>query len=118
MGTLTTISGFLIVIYKYVIKNPIEWKRQSLEAQKAHQLNKSIAEKNEPLLKTLEELNESMKKREAHDNKLDTIADQNQQILRKHDERLDDHHERLIVLEVKNNVRKVGYVEDKGGENK
>lgn len=51
--------------------------------------------------------------RERQDNKLDYKAEQNTELLKKYKLRLDNNRERLDILEVKNNVQKIGYIDDR-----
>jgi len=113
VGALTTIGGFLIIIYKYVIQKPYEKRKQREDNERNRILQKELQRNNAPFLETLNQINESLEERERHDGKLDEISEQNKQILQNHENRLDNHNERLIILEVKNGVRKqVTSIED------
>lgn len=111
VGAIITIGSSLMWVYQHTIGKA----KEKREEERNRLLRQKIDASNEPLIVTLNQLNKSMAERERHDNKLDDIAEQNIELLKKHDERLDNHHERLIVLEVKNNVRKIGYIEDSEG---
>lgn len=112
VGSIITIGSALMWVYQQIIGKA----KEKREEERNRLLTKKIDASNEPLINTLNQLNKAMAERERHDNKLDDIAEQNIELLKKHNERLDEHHERLIVLEVKNNVRKIGYIKDKEGD--
>lgn len=112
VGAIITIGSALMWVYQQTIGKA----KEKRDEERNRLLNKKIDASNKPLIDTLNQLNKSMAERERHDTKLDDIAEQNIELLKKHNERLDDHHERLIVLEVKNDVRKIGYIKDKEGD--
>ncbi|WP_423189414.1 hypothetical protein ACO1PF_00435 [Alkalibacterium sp. f15] len=105
----TTIGGSLMWVYQKTIGKAKE-KRMEEESKL---LREKMDESNKPLIETLNRLNKSMDERIRHDDKLDDIADQNIELLKKHNDRLDDHHERLVVLEVKNDIRQIRYIDSR-----
>lgn len=115
---ITIIGTLLITVYKYLIARPAEIRKERKDKENAEALEKAITRQNEPMAHAINRLIASMDEREVHANKLDDIAESNAKILKKHETRLDSHHERLFILEVKTGVRKtVKYVEEYGGEN-
>lgn len=108
IGSLTVIGSALMWVYQKTIGKA----RERREEERNRLLREKIDASNAPLIFTLNKLSKEMESREHHANKLDDIAAINSQLLKNHNERLDKHHERLVILEVKNNVRKVGYIEE------
>ena len=78
-----------------------------------------ITEKNKPLNESIKALNDLLAESQLDRKKLNHIAETNTAMLKDHEERIDNHNERLIVLEVKNGVQKITYREeyDKGDSN-
>lgn len=108
----------LITVYKYLIVRPAEKRKARKDKENAETLEKTITRQNEPMAHDINRLITSMDEREDHANKLDDIAESNAKILEKHEIRLDNHHERLFISEIKTGVRKtIKYVEEYGGEN-
>lgn len=117
-GQITIIGTLLITVYKYLIARPAEKRKERKDKENAEALEKAITRHNEPMAHAINRLVASMDEREVHADKLDDIAESNAKILKSHESRLDSHHERLIILEVKNGIhRKVKYIEGHGGEN-
>lgn len=114
--SLTTIGGALMWVYQKTFGKAKEKRLAERDKLLQDALNKN----NEPLLEAINNLNTTMLDLERHDSKLDEIAETNQEILKRHDDMLDDHNKRLIVVETKLDVGKshVSYVEtypqDKG----
>lgn len=102
IGALTAIGGTLIWIYNRTIAKPREKRRLAHEKQQQELLHEALIPINEFLA-------ESGRDRDN----LNKIAIQNAEILNRHESRLDQHNDRLIVLEVHNGVRKVSYKEEK-----
>lgn len=116
IGGLTTIGAALMWVYQKTIGKAKERR----DAARDQILQDAIKQNNKPLLETLDKLNESMRERERHDDKLDEIAEKNVELLNKHDEQLYEHNGRLIVVEttlgIKRKGKKVNYVEQYGGD--
>ena len=111
IGSLTVVGGALMWIYNKFISTPREKKRRRGEEEHQKRMIELITENNEPLNQSIEHLNELLAESQKDRKRLSQIAENNTKMLENHEERLDGHNERLIVLEVKNGVRKVTYQE-------
>ena len=116
IGSLTVVGGALMWVYNKFISAPREKRRQGEADKRQRDMIELITEKNKPLNESIQGLNELLAESQADRKKLNHIAEANTEIIENHEERLDDHNERLIVLETKNGVQKVAYRE--GNENK
>ena len=78
-----------------------------------------ITEKNKPLNESIQGLNVLLAESQSDRKKLNHIAEANTEIIKDHEERLDDHNVRLTVLETENGIKKVVYREgyEKGDSN-
>lgn len=70
-----------------------------------------ITEINEPLNESIQTLNDLLAESQLDRKKLNHVAESNTELINDLGERTDDHNERLIVLEVKNGIRKIAYKE-------
>ena len=116
IGSLTVVGGALMWIYNKFISAPREKRRQKEAEERQQRMIELITEKNEPLNHSIEHLNELLSESQVDRKQLNRIADNNTKMLKSHEERLDSHNERLIVLETKNGVQKITYRE--GNRNK
>lgn len=114
LSALTVVAG---VIYQVMWKPYTKRKEEREEKYQKNMLE--IAEKQtEPISEIIKDMNESFKEHNRHADERDRLIAQNAEIIKQHeerfkehDDRLDSHNNRLIVLEVKNGVRKVTYQE-------
>ena len=111
IGSLTVVGGALIWIYNKFIGAPRERRREKESAKRQAQMVALITEKNEPLNSAIENLNVLLGESQIDRQQLNKVADENTDKIVVHEERLDNHNDRLIVLETKNGVRKVSYRE-------
>ena len=111
IGSLTVVGGALMWVYNKFISAPREKKRRREAEEHQKRMIELITKKNEPLNQSIEHLNELLSESQMDRKRLNHIAENNTKMLKNHEERLDGHNERLIVLEVKNGVRKVTYQE-------
>ena len=111
IGSLTVVGGALLWIYNKFIGAPRERKREKESAKRQAQMVELITEKNEPLNLAIENLNLLLTESQVDRQQLNRVANENTGAIVVHEERLDNHNERLIVLETKNGVRKVSYRE-------
>ena len=114
IGSLTVVGGALLWIYNKFIGEPREKRRQQELAKRQAQMLELITEKNEPLNLAIETLNVLLAESQIDRQHLNQVANENTDKLGVHEERLDNHNDRLIVLETKNGVRTVSYRE--GGD--
>ena len=115
IGSLTVVGGALMWIYNKFISAPREKKRRREAEERQKRMIELITKKNEPLNQSIGHLNELLSESQMDRKRLNQIAENNTKMLENHEERLDGHNERLIVLEVKNGVRKVTYQEGNEG---
>ena len=111
IGSLTVVGGALIWIYNKFIGAPRERRREKESAKRQAQMVALITEKNEPLNSAIENLNVLLGESQIDRQQLNKVAEENTGRIVVHEERLDNHNDRLIVLETKNGVRKVSYRE-------
>lgn len=116
IGSLTVVGGALMWIYNKFISAPREKKRQEEADKKQRAMVELITEKNKPLNEAIQSLNGLLAESQLDRKKLNHIAETNTEIIKDHEERLDGHNERLIVLETKNGIQKIVYREE--NENK
>lgn len=111
IGSLTVVGSALMWIYNKFISAPREKKRQKEADERQKKMLELITEKNEPLNQAIENLNQLLAESQADRQQLNKIAESNTKTINNHEKRLDNHNDRLIVLETKNGVRKVTYRE-------
>ena len=116
IGSLTVVGGALMWMYNKFISAPREKRRQGKADKRQRDMIELITEKNKPLNESIQGLNELLAESQADRQRLNQIANVNTKMIEDHEERIDDHNERLIVLETKNGIQKVAYRE--GNENK
>ena len=111
IGSLTVVGGALLWIYNSAIAKPREKRRKEEEDRRQGKMIALITQKNEPLNDSIQELNRLLYESQKDRKKLNEIAKANTEILGEHEEVLDNHNERLIVLETKNGVKRITYRE-------
>lgn len=116
VGSLTVVGGALMWIYNKFISAPREKRRQREADNRQRDMIELITEKNKPLNESIQSLNKLLAESQLDRKKLNKIAENNTAMLERHEERIDNHNERLIVLETKNGIQKIAYRE--GNENK
>lgn len=122
-GAITSISiigTFLVKVVDGIIIKPMEKRKAErakeveLDRQKFEEkLLERVESNQKPLADSIDRLNELLEELQSDNTGLHKIADANIKAIGEHEERLDDHNDRLIVLEVKNGVRTVTYKEEK-----
>ena len=100
IGSVTVIGSALIWVYKQVIARP----KEKRDAQRAERENAKFREAIKPTAEAVEQISRSLAYQEIRDQKLQEIADRNVKLLEKHENRLDLHEHRIIVLETKNGI--------------
>ena len=116
IGSLTVVGGALMWIYNKLISAPREKRRQEEAEKRQRDMIELITEKNKPLNESIQGLNELLAESQSDREKLNQIAVANTEMIKNHEDRIDNHNERLIVLETKNGIQKIAYRE--GNENK
>lgn len=109
IGSLTVVGGALLWIYNKFISTPREKRRQREDDKRQRDTIELITEKNKPLNESIKALNELLAESQLDRKKLNQIAEANIEMLKDHEERIDNHNERLIILETKNGIQKVTY---------
>ena len=122
-GTITSVTiigAFLIKVIDKIIVKPMD--KRKAERAKTVELDRQVFEEKlldrvesnqQPLKESIDQLNKLLEESQRDRISLHKIADVNVKAIGKHEERLDTHNDRLIVLEVKNGVRTVTYKEEK-----
>ena len=111
IGSLTVVGGALMWIYNKFISAPREKRRQEEAKKRQRDMIELITEKNKPLNESIQGLNELLSESQADRKKLNQIANVNTEMIKNHEDRIDNHNERLIVLETKNGIQKIAYRE-------
>ena len=117
--SITIIGAFLVKVVDKIIIKPMD-KRKAERAKEVEldrqEFEESLLERVEanqqPLAESIDRLNKLLEESQRDRSDLHKIADVNVQAIGEHEERLDNHNDRLIVLEVKNGVRTVTYKEE------
>ena len=117
--SITIIGAFLVKVVDKIIIKPMD-KRKGDRAKEVEldrqqfeeKLLESVESNQKPLSESIDKLNELLAESQRDRVTLHKIADVNVKAIGKHEERLDLHNDRLIVLEVKNGVRTVAYKEE------
>ena len=111
IGSLTVVGGALMWIYNKLISAPREKRRQEEADKRQRDMIELITEKNKPLNESIQGLNELLAESQSDREKLNQIAVANTEMIKNHEDRIDNHNERLIVLETKNGIQKIAYRE-------
>ena len=109
IGSLTVVGGALMWVYNKFIAIPREKKRQKAANDRQTDMIKLITERNEPLNKAIQSLTEMISESQLDRKQLNKIAENNTAMLERHEGRLDNHNDRLIVLETKNGIQTITY---------
>ena len=100
IGSITVVGSALIWVYKHMIARPKE-RRDAIRTEKE---NEKFREAMQPTVDAVEQISRGLAYQEERDEKLQQIADSNVQLLEKHENRLDLHEQRIIVLETRNGI--------------
>lgn len=118
--SVTIIGAFLVKVIDRIIIKPMDKRKADrekeveLDRQKFEESLLGHVEANQrPLRESIDRLNQLLEESQRDRMALHKIADVNVKAIGEHEERLDNHNDRLIVLEVKNDVRTVAYKEEK-----
>ena len=105
IGSLTVVGGALMWIYNTFISKPRERHKEWQEKKRQRELIKTINEENKPLLKSINQLTEWLDEGKKDREKLNELAVRNTKIIDGHRKIIDNHDDRLIVLESKTGLR-------------
>lgn len=111
IGSLTVVGSALIWIYNKFISSPREKKRLREEEKRQDMLLELITRENRPMNTAIEQLTKLLDDSRQDREKLNDIADRNTKMLNEHDDKIDQHNNRLIVLETKTGVSQYRYKE-------
>ena len=113
IGSLTVVGSALIWIYNKFISHPREQKRLREEDKRQDMLLELITRENRPMNTAIQQLTKLLDDSKQDRIKLNELASRNTKIIMEHDETLEEHDKRLIVLETKNGISEYRY--KKGG---
>lgn len=111
IGSITVVGSALIWVYKQLIARPKE-RRDAIRTERE---NEKFRKAMQPTVDAVEQISRGLAYQEERDKKLQEIADRNVKLLAKHEDRLDRHNERLIVLETRNGITRTYHEVYKGG---
>ena len=109
IGSLTVVGGALMWMYNKFVGIPREKRRQLQSEQRQKDMIELITEKNEPLNRAIQSMTDMLSESKLDRQQLNKVADVNTQRIGVHEERLDNHNDRLIVLETKNGIETITY---------
>ena len=114
IGSLTVVGSALIWIYNKFISHPREKKRLREEDKRQDMLLELITRENRPMNTAIEQLTKLLDESSQDRMKLNDLTSRNTKMLLEHDDTLEEHNNRLIVLETKNGLSEYRY--KKGGK--
>ena len=114
IGSLTVVGSALLWIHTKLISNPRERRRERENIKRQKQMINMITRENKPLNDSINTLSEILEDSIRDRKRLSEIAVKNTGIIKEHDETLEEHDKRLIILETKNGLSEYRY--KKGGE--
>ena len=114
IGSLTVVGSALIWIYNKFISHPREKKRLREEEKRQDMLLELITRENRPMNTAIQQLTKLLDKSRQDRIKLNDLTGRNTKMLLEHDDTLEEHNNRLIVLETKNGLSEYRY---KKGDN-
>ena len=114
IGSLTVVGSALIWIYNKFISHPREKKRLREEEKRQDMLLELITRENRPMNTAIQQLTKLLDESSQDRMKLNDLTSRNTKMLLEHDDTLEEHNNRLIVLETKNGLSEYRY--KKGGK--
>lgn len=109
IGSLTVVGGALMWIYNKFVAIPREKKRQREAERRQRDMINLITEKNIPLNEAIQSMTEMISESKLDRQQLNRVAKINTEMIDIHEQRLDNHNDRLIVLETKNGIETITY---------
>lgn len=108
IGSATVVGGALLWLYNLFIGRPRERKREEENDKRHKDMLGLINKENKPLSQAIDNLNKLLEDSRKDRENLNRVAGVNTLLLadhddkfKKHDERLDNHHERIVILETR-----------------
>lgn len=111
IGSFTVVGSALLWIYTKTIANPRERRRERENIKRQRQMITMITKENKPLNDSINTLSNILEESIRDRKKLNDLAVRNTEIIMEHDDTLEEHDKRLIVLETKNGVSEYRYKE-------
>lgn len=111
IGSLTVVGSALLWIHTKLISNPRERRRERENIKRQRQMINMITRENKPLNDSIQTLSQILDESVRDRKRLSKIAVTNTGIIKEHDEKLEEHDKRLIVLETKNGISEYRYKE-------
>lgn len=105
IGSLSVVGGGLIWLYNILISKPRDRWREKREEERQKVIVKEIEKANEPLNHSINKLNEWLNESKMDRERLNEIAEKNTDKLNHHEKMINNHDDRLIVLETKNGLK-------------
>lgn len=118
IGSLTVVGGALMWIYNKFVAIPREKKRQREAERRQRDMINLITERNEPLNEAIQSMTEMISESKLDRQQLNRVAKMNTEMIDIHEQRLDNHNDRLIVLETKNGIQTITYKDHHKKEDK
>ena len=109
IGSLTVVGSALIWIYNKFISHPREKKRLREEEKRQDMLLELITRENRPMNTAIQQLTKLLDESTQDRIKLNDLTGRNTKMLLEHDDTLEEHNNRLIVLETKNGLSEYRY---------
>ena len=109
IGSLTVVGSALIWIYNKFISHPRENKRLREEEKRQDMLLELITRENRPMNTAIQQLTKLLDESRQDSIKLNDLTGRNTKMLLEHDDTLEEHNNRLIVLETKNGLSEYRY---------
>lgn len=104
--SLTVVGSALLWLYNKFIGAPRELKRTREESNRHRRMLELITNENQPLNESIKQLTEWLNESKIDRESLNRIAVKNTARLDEHEERLDNHNDRLITLEAVSRLTK------------
>lgn len=118
IGSLTVIGGALMWLYKKVIADPREKRRLKNEDERYKKMLEVATSQDEPLSHAIEQLTEWLDESKDDRKSIHKLLEQQSVLIRQNsdmlsaqDSRLDNHNERILVLEVSGGFRRINSME-------
>ena len=109
IGSLTVVGSALIWVYNKFISHPREKKRLREEEKRQDMLLELITRENRPMNTAIQQLTKLLDESSQDRMKLNDLTGRNTKMLLEHDDTLEEHNNRLIVLETKNGLSEYRY---------
>ena len=105
IGSLTVVGSALIWLYNMLISKPRERIRQRKEEQRHQRMVKEINNFTKPLSYSIDNLNELLQESQLDRKNINAKINHNSDTLQEHNKILNNHDDRLIVLETQSGIK-------------